>query len=560
MEPLEESVSRFMNWMEPLLDSRQYEVTAKSAEALLDPSGKARKLHEELRRSLPEDSSLEILRPFCEGWYLRHPTSLPIHLNPFYFFDLELSSGAALAARITSRALEFYRCIREGTLSRDEMRGNPQAMGQYGKIFGYTRLPGIGGDSTLAASDPNHIVIIRRGKIYSLKVLDEKGRMPRTKDLEVLFGNLWKKDEPLSFSPGVFTAADRPEWAAWREKLREHSGNRRNIDLVESALFVLVLEDSLEGETAICRNLIGGMPDNRWYDKSLQFIVYPEGAGGWNYEHSCRDGDVVRRFATFLEETSSEERAVENFPLLPELLEFVFTPEAEEKAREIRRNNARLRQKLGLEILSFSSFGSSVIKKARMSPDAFVQIVLLGVQQKLWGVLRSGLESVSLRHFQHGRTEGIRPLTMEGAACIRAYEEGLSKEALAPLLRRAGKAHRERIRLCQQGKGVEGPLGFLESFALFRGENPQEIPFFASPGWKSFGESWMSTSSTTNEGLRTAGYGPALPEGFGVRYMKNPEALELSITTFEGDVRAFESAFNQVGDAFLRALESSGEE
>ena len=557
-EPLEESIARFLNWAEPLLDSREYDITAKSAEALLNPAGEIRKLHEELRRSLERDSSLETLRPFWERWYLRHSMELPINLNPYYLFDLEFPSGPALAAHLTVRALEFYRHILDGTLPRDEVKGVPQSMSQYGRIFGCTRLPGAKGDSTFVAEDSLHIVFFRRGRIYSLPVLDKKGCIPAKKDLERLYEDLWKKEEPLALSPGVFTAGKRQEWASLREKLREHSGNRRNLEVLERALFVLVLEDSPgEEEVRFCRNLFGGMPDNRWYDKSLQLIVYPEGIAGWNYEHSCRDGDVMSRFAAFLGEESSEELPCGEFSLVPEPLEFVLTPELEEKAREIRRSNARLRQRVKLEILRYPSFGASELKKAYISPDAFVQLALLGVQRELWGKLRSAFESVSLRHFRNGRTEGTRPLTAEGAACIRAYGEGARKESLAPLLRRAGKAHQDRTRLCQRGKGLDGHLGFLESFALFRGKNPEEIPFFASPGWKLFNEFWMSTSATGGKGIRVAGYGPAVPEGFAVRYVKNPGEIELYLTSFEGDIRAFERAFEKVASDFLEALKSS---
>jgi carnitine O-acetyltransferase len=559
--PLEESVSRFMNWVEPLLHAQEYEETLKSAEALKEPSGRGFKLQEDLRRELRKDPSLGKHRPFWEGWYLRFPMSLPIYINPFYFFEPQAPSGAALAARLTARSLELHRQILRGTLPPEEVKGTPQSMEQYQNLFGCTRIPGVSEDRSFRASESSHMVIFRRGRIYSLKVLDERGNYPSRAALEKVFRELWSHTEPLDFSPGIFTAANRREWGKIREDLRQFPQNRRNLEIIERALFVLVLEDSPgEGEQAFCENLFGGLPDNRWYDKSFQLIVYPEGVGGWNYDHSCRDGGSMSRVAAFLCEDLPEESPSDASLGTPELLEFAFSPELEERAREIRRENARLRQRVQLEILRFSSFGASALKKLRFSPDAFVQLALLGVQQELWGTLRSAFESVSLRHFRQGRTEGTRPLTSEAASCLRAYGEGARKESLAPLLRRAGKAHGERILLCRQGKGMDGNLGFLESYAALQGLSPEELPFFASPGWKKFNEFWMSTSATGGKSIRVAGYGPAVPEGFGVRYVKNPQETELYVTSFEGNMEAFERVFLKVGEDFMKALESSQEE
>jgi hypothetical protein len=222
--PLEESVSRFMNWVEPLLHAQEYEETLKSAEALKEPSGRGFKLQEDLRRELRKDPSLGKHRPFWEGWYLRFPMSLPIYINPFYFFEPQAPSGAALAARLTARSLELHRQILRGTLPPEEVKGTPQSMEQYQNLFGCTRIPGVSEDRSFRASESSHMVIFRRGRIYSLKVLDERGNYPSRAALEKVFRELWSHTEPLDFSPGIFTAANRREWGKIREDLRAGTG------------------------------------------------------------------------------------------------------------------------------------------------------------------------------------------------------------------------------------------------------------------------------------------------------------------------------------------------
>ncbi len=555
--PLQESCNDFLAWASPLYNTQEYEAARQFLAQLSTPGSPGEKLYKSLKKELSQDRSLETFRPFWERWYLRHSSALPVNLNPYYLFDVQRSTGPALAAHLTSRALEFYGMLCRGELPQDTIKDVPQSMSQYGKIFGHTRIPGTEGDSTFEALGYSHIVVIRKGRLFPLEVLNNQGERPSLEELERVFAKLWNDPAPQELSGGAFTAAERPLWAQCRQELQENPQNKHNIHVLESALFIVVLEDDVKDEEALCRNLLAGIPDNRWYDKSFQLIIYPEGRGGWNYEHSCRDGGVMARLAAFLCKDSSN-LGTHDKPLEPEeKLSFVLTEDLEKKAQEIRKKDAKAREQVKLNLLSFPQFSSTLLKKAQISPDAFVQLTLLGTQQELWGKVRSAFESVGLRHFRNGRTEGTRPLTAEGAQCVQAYKNGASSGELGELLRQAGKAHGKRINLCREGRGIDGNLGFLESYAFYKEGNFKDFPFFTSPEWQAFNQFWMSTSATGGEGVTVAGYGPAIPEGFAVRYIKTHEELSMCITTLEGSTEAFKKSFEKVGTAFYNALEES---
>ena len=97
--------------------------------------------------------------------------------------------------------------------------------------------------------------------------------------------------------PGVpaLTCDRRDAWARNRDHLRG-TGNAETLDLIESAMFVIVLdEDRPSSDSECCWSLMAGNPSNRWADKSLQIIVFDNGRGGVNSDHSPMDAvDFVK--------------------------------------------------------------------------------------------------------------------------------------------------------------------------------------------------------------------------------------------------------------------------
>jgi hypothetical protein len=107
------------------------------------------------------------------------------------------------------------------------------------------------------------------------------------------------------------TAEERPVWAVTRQRLTQLSvNNKKTLQTIDAALFVLCLDDCVTGETdAIAANMLhGGYAVgedglqrgtclNRWYDK-LQIIVTASGNAGVCFEHSAVDGHTVLRFAS----------------------------------------------------------------------------------------------------------------------------------------------------------------------------------------------------------------------------------------------------------------------
>lgn len=107
---------------------------------------------------------------------------------------------------------------------------------------------------------------------------------------------------------GILTADDRDRWARTRQELISFSEtNSRNLDIIDKALFVLCLDEvrRLDQVFPVTRNAesillqespsdvdtaghlcLAGNGENRWHDKIVQYIVFKNGRGGLNGEHT----------------------------------------------------------------------------------------------------------------------------------------------------------------------------------------------------------------------------------------------------------------------------------
>jgi hypothetical protein len=92
-----------------------------------------------------------------------------------------------------------------------------------------------------------------------------------------------------------FTGEGRTRWAEARERFFSDGLNKRSLDMIETAAFVVSLDDeeAPKDDTGRGRALIHGNGRNRWFDKSLCLVAFKDGRCGLNVEHSWADAPVA---------------------------------------------------------------------------------------------------------------------------------------------------------------------------------------------------------------------------------------------------------------------------
>ena len=111
-----------------------------------------------------------------------------------------------------------------------------------------------------------------------------------------------------------------------------------------------------------------------------------------------------------------------------------------------------------------TGYGKSAIKAARVSPDAWAQLLIQLAYARLLrgrGEKRQGgtYESATTRRFFKGRTEVIRVVTSEADAFVQAMMgESVSVEEKKALFQKAAKVHVANAQAAGRGEGVDRHL------------------------------------------------------------------------------------------------------
>lgn len=82
----------------------------------------------------------------------------------------------------------------------------------------------------------------------------------------------------------------------------------------------------------------------------------------------------------------------------------------------------KLINELDLRILVHQEYGKGFMKKCRLSPDAFIQMALQLAYYRDAGRFSLTYEASMTRLFREGRTETVRPCTIESSAWVKAME------------------------------------------------------------------------------------------------------------------------------------------
>lgn len=382
---------------------------------------------------------------------------------------------------------------------------------------------------------------------------------------------------------GVLTSLERNEWARIREEMINNS--TRNADsfrAIDSALFVLVLDDfipktkdeaaanmlhgsyglteiALEGY-ASSKEYQSGTCINRWYDK-LQIIVTADGGAGINFEHSAIDGHTALRFVSdiYADTVMSFAQTITRLVpahkgLIPSVIEANVRRAADvlddkgkialdvsphkiifDLSDVVKRKIYFAETKFGDQILAsdtrileFKDYGKHFITFNKLSPDSYVQMSMMLAYYRLYGKVVCAYEPVLTKSFYHGRTEAMRPATMEAKHFCEVFcNPSSSAREKVNALRNATMAHSKLVKECAQGKGVDRHLFALKCIAE---KNGLPIPeFFRSEAWRKLNHTFLSTSNCGNPSLALFGFGPVVPDGYGIGYIIKDSQIHYAI-------------------------------
>ncbi|KAL4754916.1 hypothetical protein BDW72DRAFT_200326 [Aspergillus terricola var. indicus] len=500
---LESTCKKYLDALSPLQTPKEQEETRAAVREFLKGEGPG--LQERLQKYATSQTSY--IEQFWYDSYLNYDSPVVLNLNPFFLLEDDptpaRNNQLTRAASLVVSALSFVRAVRREELPPDTVRGTPLCMYQYSRLFGTARVPTENG--CVISQDPKskHIVVMCRGQFYWFDVLDENHDQIMTEkdiamNLEVILADAEQTpiQEAAKGALGVLSTENRKVWSGLRDILTkdEHSINAEGLNIVDTALFVLCLDDTEpHSMSELCANMLCGTNvvekgvqvgtcTNRWYDK-LQIIVCKNGSAGINFEHTGVDGHTVLRFASdvytdtilrfartingqapSLWATTSPDpakrhpRSFGDVSPTPRKLEWDMLPELSIAIRFAESHLADLLQQHEFQVLDFKGFGKNFITSMGFSPDAFVQMAFQAAYYGLYGQVVNTYEPAMTKAFLHGRTEAIRSVTNEALDFVKTFWAENPAEDKVNALRKATEKHTAITKECSKGQGQDRHL------------------------------------------------------------------------------------------------------
>lgn len=241
------------------------------------------------------------------------------------------------------------------------------------------------------------------------------------------------------------TAWNRTKWAQTRNSQFNKGINRVSLHTVETAAFIVSLDEEAY-ETDIYKGaeldhfgkaMLHGNGHDRWFDKSFTLCIGSNARIGFNAEHSWGDAAIMAHIWEFIvmeeviqngyREDGNCVGEPEFQPPSPQRMAWnLRSTECSVAIQQANTDAQIVMNDLHLRIYVHDHYGKGFMKKCRLSPDAFIQMGLQLAYYRNAGRFSLTYEASMTRFFREGRTETVRPCTIESANWVKAMQDNQS--------------------------------------------------------------------------------------------------------------------------------------
>ncbi|KAJ3125539.1 Carnitine O-acetyltransferase mitochondrial [Physocladia obscura] len=549
---LAETCNTYLKSVRPLVNDDEYARTASVVYEFQKPGGRG----DMLQQRLVDHNANKTTNWLIDWWnsfaYMayREPIvviiilNTKIYVNYFFCFadDAKLvDKPATRAAEIISGAMAFRKLVVSEELEPDMARKAPLCVHQYKYLFNSTRIPKSIEDETRNSNPAtnNHIIVLRNNKFYVLDLV-VSGQLLSTSaiasQIQYIYTHAGSEcDVPI----GALTTLDRDSWTKVRQNMLVASSlNQKSMDIIETAAFVVCLDATKPAtHSERARECWVGNGRNRFFDKSIQFIIFDNAVAGFNGEHSMMDATPTSRMCDWILQSLKRGKiehgtAVQQKTLSPpRKLEFDTSPMLEHDIYTAVTRFDQLVAKHDLTVVVFEEYGKNFIKGLGCSPDAYAQMAIQLAYFKTYGKCVATYESAQTKKYAYGRTETGRSVSVESVAWVKAMQNpGVSIEEKGQLGRKAVAAQSAYMALAADGRGVDRHLLGLR---LLINSNEEKPKIFTDPSYAISSHWTLSTSQITSENFVGYGWGQVVPDGYGVAYMVKEESLHFNLVSLK---------------------------
>lgn len=551
--PLAQTLQGYLEALEPLLPPEEISHTRRMVQEFGRRGGLGPKLQEGLEKRARSNKNW-IADWWVQRAYLESRMPLPVHSNPAISLPRrdynDWRSQLVFASKLIAAVLDFKALINNGQLPVEYMRGKPLCMELYPLLFSSCRIPGPKHDYIAhhgrSRRSPTHITVVRNYQFFQLEVYNSDGsRMTESQihaQLMRIRSQSWKTDkEPM----GILTSEHRHTWGEAYNRLLRDKLNQESVRMIETGLFsvcldspVMRISDEKYASRKAAQILHGGgtysNSGNRWFDKTLQFVVGEDGSWGLLYEQATAEGppiaELLHHILEYCEKPDPKRAPLVPLPM-PKKLYFHIDREIKWDIEQAKQNLDILINDLDVNVFNFKRFGKALPKTHNLSPNSFVQVALQLCYYRVHKEVCPTCDIASQRMFRGGRTEFIRSPTNQSLKFIEAFDDSsVSREAKLQLFREAVDAHTALTGRVLNGLGIDRHLLGLKLQAINEGMSIPKIFMDTAYGlathWK------LRTGQIPANTDSVMCFGPLVPDGYAVCYNPQADHVHFSITAF----------------------------
>uniref|UniRef100_A0A3B4ECR3 Choline/carnitine acyltransferase domain-containing protein n=1 Tax=Pygocentrus nattereri TaxID=42514 RepID=A0A3B4ECR3_PYGNA len=534
--PLKQTCDRYLAALEPIVDSEMLKNTQELVKEFQAQGGVGDRLQKGLEhRSRKTDNWLSDW--WLQTAYLDYRLPVVVHSSPGVVLPrLEFSDRQGqirYAAKLIAGVLDFKSMIDNETLPIEYLGGKMLCMNQYYQVLCSCRIPGIKSDSVvnyaLNKRPPSHITVVHNYQFFVLDVYNSDGTTLTVDQLYIQLEKIWNSSLQTNKEPiGILTSNHRNSWGKAYANLIKDKTNKESVRAIQKSIFTVCLDapmprvsDEMYRTRAAVQMLHGGgsrwNSGNRWFDKTLQFIIGEDGTCGVIYEHAPAEGPPIVALIDHVVEYTKKSEMVRTpmVPLpMPKKLRFNITPEIKRDIEEAKQNMNIMVHDLDMKVIVFSHFGKNVPKSYKMSPDAFIQVALQLAYYRTYKRCCATYESASLRMFKLGRTDTIRSATSDSANFVKTMDDPV-KQVCSVAIR---------------GQAIDRHLLGLKLQAI---EDLSALPdIFMDTSFAVANHYNLSTSQVPAKTDCVMCFGPVVPDGYGVCYNPMEEHINFAVSAF----------------------------
>ncbi|XP_067001484.2 carnitine O-acetyltransferase isoform X2 [Anabrus simplex] len=577
--PLQHTLEKYLRTVKPLITDDEFCITQDIVKNFGSPGGVGEKLQKLLEeRAKTTDNWL------AEWWlntaYLDFRWPVVVYSSPGLVFPLQnyktQDEQIKLAAKVILAALDYKKLIDENKLPQEKMGKDLLDMSQYSKIMGTCRIPGETRDSLSYLdphSPPKHVVVAYKNQFFEVPVLGNKMETLSEEQVVTQLCEVMSSSPPPSPPVGVLTTENRNTWGKAYKALTKDSQNLCSLTSLEKCLFLVCLDDpnpslgSLNRQTVAALQMVHGCGSksnsaNRWFDKTIQFIIGSDGELGLTYEHSPAEGPPIANLMDHimkqLDKGGVKPAGASEFAK-PKHLPFNVPTKILDTIETAKTNIDCLVDDLDMSCFTYKGYGKEFPKAQKLSPDSFIQMAMQLAFYRIHKEPAAHYESASCRKFLNGRTETIRSCSSESVAFAKAMlDSSKSDQDKVAALRTAISGHKEYSLQAVNGLGVDRHLLGLKLIGI---ENGMDVPkLFLDAGFIRSSHMRISSSQVAANCDGFMCYGPLVPDGYGCCYNPRANEIILGVSAFNSSPEtsalkfreALEQSFNDMHDVLLK--------